>query len=154
VERAFKSLERIKPHVRKWTETTPETVSLVLNNEVDFSYTFITRVVPSQRAGNSIDMPLGQTVNAVEYLAVPKFTKNREAAMKYIAFVLRPDRQSEFSNRMVFSPNNRLAASKVAESTKKYLPDMANPNNVIINDTWWADNFEQLQKRYTAWMLT
>lgn len=154
VERAFRALDRIKPAVRKWTETTPETISLVINNEVDFSYSFITRVIPSQKAGNSIDMPLEQTVNAVEYLAVPKFSKNRDAAMKYIAFVLRPDRQAEFSNRMFFSPNNRLAQTRVAAATQKYLPDMENPKNIIINDAWWADNFESLQKRFTAWMLT
>ncbi|SAI41707.1 extracellular substrate-binding protein [Bordetella ansorpii] len=153
VERAFKALERIKPHVRKWTETTPETISLVLNNEVDFSYSFVTRVIPSQQAGNSIDIPLTQTVNAVEYLAVPKYTKNREAAMRYLAFVLRPDRQAEFSNRMFFSPNAKAAQAQVADATKRYLPDMKNPNNIIINDAWWADNFEKLQKRFTGWLL-
>jgi putative spermidine/putrescine transport system substrate-binding protein len=153
VERAFKALDRIKPYVRKWTETTPETISLVLNNEVDFSYSFVTRVIPSQQAGNSIDFSLAQTVNAVEYLAVPKYSKNPEAAMKYLAFCLRPDRQAEFSNRMFFSPNNRQAQSLVKEKTKKYLPDMNNHNNIIINDAWWSDNFEKLQKRFTGWML-
>ncbi len=153
VERAFKSLERIKKHVRKWTETTPETISLVINNEVDFSYSFITRVIPSQQAGNSIDMPLSQTVNATEYLAVPKGSRNREAAMRYIAFVLRPDRQAEFSNRMFFSPNNKAAAGLVQEATKKYLPDMASKDNIVIDDAWWADNFEALQKRFTGWLL-
>lgn len=153
VERAFKSLERIKPHVRKWTETTPETISLVINNEVDFSYSFITRVIPSQQAGNSIDMPLTQMVNSIEYLAVPKYSKNREAAMRYLAFVLRPDRQAEFSNRMFFSPNNKKAQPMVQDATKKYLPDMTSKNNIIINDAWWADNFEALQKRFTGWLL-
>ncbi|MNK72124.1 Spermidine/putrescine-binding periplasmic protein precursor [compost metagenome] len=153
VERAFKALDRIKPHVRKWTETTPETISLVLNNEVDFSYSFVTRVIPSQQAGNSIDIPLTQTVNATEYLAVPKGTKNREAAMRYLAFVLRPDRQAEFSNRMFFSPNNKDAQPLVEESTKKFLPDMASPANIVINDVWWSENFEALQKRFTGWLL-
>lgn len=153
VERAFKSLEKIKPHVRKWTETTPETISLVTNNEVDFSYSFITRVIPSQQAGNSIDMPLSQTVNSTEYLAVPKGTKNREAAMRYIAFVLQPERQAEFSNRMFFSPNNKLALPMVQEATKKYLPDMTSPTNIVIDDAWWSDNFEALQKRFTGWLL-
>lgn len=153
VERAFKALDRIKPHVRKWTETTPETLSLVISNEVDFSYSFITRVIPSQQAGNSIDMPLSQTVNATEYLAVPKGTKKKEAAMRYLAFVLRPDRQAEFSNRMYFSPNNKEALPLVQEATKKYLPDMTSPANIVINDAWWANNFEALQKRFTGWLL-
>lgn len=154
VERAFRSLEKIKPSVRKWTETTPETISLVLNNEVDFSYSFVTRVVPSRQAGNSIDISLTQTVNAIEYLAVPKYSRNRDAAMKYLALVLRPDRQADFANRMFFSPNSRKAQPMVVDATKKYLPNMDNPNNIIINDAWWADHFETLQKRFTAWMLT
>ena len=36
--------------------------------------------------------------------------------MRYIAFVLRPDRQAEFSNRMFFSPNNKAAAGLVQEA--------------------------------------
>ena len=153
IERGFKALDRIKPHVKKWIETTPETITLLTSNEIDFSYTYLSRVVPAQKAGSSVAMSTGQTINSLEYLAVPKFSKNREAAMRYIAFCLKPDRQAAFANALYFAPNVRKAAPLVAAEARQYMPDALNPNNVILNDAWWADNFDALQKRFTEWML-
>lgn len=153
VERGFKSLDRIKPHVKKWIETTPETITLLTSNEIDFSFTYLSRVVPAQKAGSSVAMSMAQTINSLEYLAVPKHSKNREAAMRYVAFCLRPDRQAAFANSLFFAPNSRKANPMVTADARQYLPDVLNPNNVILNDAWWADNFDALQKRFTEWML-
>lgn len=154
VERGFKALDRIKPHVKKWIEATPETVSLLTSNELDFTYTYLSRIIPAQKAGSSVAMSGPQTINSLEYLAVPKGTKNRAAAMQYLAFCLKPDRQAAFANALYFAPNSRKANALVSAEARPYLPDALNPNNVILNDAWWADNFDTLQKRFTEWMLT
>jgi len=154
VERGFKALDRIKPHVKKWIETTPETITLLTNNEIDFSFTYLSRVIPAQKAGSSVAMSKVQTINSLEYLAVPKFTKNKEAAMRYVAFCLRPDRQAAFANALYFAPNSRKAQPSVQAEARQYMPDATNPNNVIVNDAWWGDNYDALQKRFTEWMLT
>lgn len=153
VERGFKAMDRIKPHVKKWIETTPETVTLLTNNEIDFSFTYLSRVIPAQKAGSSIDMSRQQTINSLEYLAVPKHSKNREAAMRYVAFCLRPDRQAAFANLLYFAPNSKKAQALVQPEARQYMPDATNPNNVIVNDAWWGDHFDALQKRFTEWML-
>lgn len=154
VERGFKALDRIKPHVKKWIETTPETVSLLTSNEIDFSFTYLSRIIPAQKAGSAVEMSRAQTINSLEYLAVPKHSKNREAAMRYIAFCLRPDRQAAFANALYFAPNSKKAQALVQPEARQYMPDATNPANVIVNDTWWGDNFDALQKRFTEWMLT
>src|SRR4029079_14217589 len=46
----FKALDRVKPLVKKWIETTPETITLLTANEIDFSYTYLSRVLPAQKA--------------------------------------------------------------------------------------------------------
>ena len=109
IERGFKALDRIKPAVKKWIETTPETITLITSNELDYTYTYMSRVFPAQKAGSSVAMATGQTINSLEYLAVPKYGKNTEAAMQYVAFCLRPDRQAAFANTVFFAPNARKA---------------------------------------------
>jgi len=109
VERGFKALDRVKPFVKKWIETTPETVTLVTANEIDFSYSYLSRVVPAQKSGSSIDMSRSQTLNSLEYLAVPKYGRNTEAAMRYVAGCLKPERQAAFGNALNFAPNVRKA---------------------------------------------
>lgn len=154
IERGFKSLDRVKPIVKKWIETTPETITLLTANEIDFSYTYLSRVLPAQKTGSSVQMSMQQTINSLEYLAVPKYSKNRDAAMRYVAFCLRPDRQAAFGSTNNFSPNARKGVAMMPADASKGMPDMLNPNNIILNDAWWADNYDTLQKRYTEWMLT
>jgi spermidine/putrescine-binding protein len=142
----FKSLDRIKPHVKKWIETTPETITLLTANEIDFSYTYLSRVLPAQKAGSSVQMSMQQTINSLEYLAVPKFSKNKEAAMRYLAFCLRPDRQAAFGSTNNFMPNARKGAAMLPPDSAKGMPDMRNPNNIVLNDAWWADTYDSPAK--------
>jgi putative spermidine/putrescine transport system substrate-binding protein len=151
IERGFKALDRVKPLVKKWIETTPETITLLTANEIDFSYTYLSRVLPAQKAGSSVAMSMNQTINSLEYLAVPKGGKNKEAAMRYVAFCLRPDRQVAFGATNNFAPNAKKGIAMLPKDAP--MPDMTNPNNIVLNDAWWADNYDALQKRYTEWML-
>lgn len=153
IERGFKALDRIKPVVRKWIEATPETVTLISSGELDFTYSYASRVRPAQKAGTSIEGSFAQTINSFEYLAVPRFGKNTEAAMRYVAFCLRPDRQAAFADALGFAPNTKKGFELASEEAKKFMPDMANPANAILDDAWWADRYTALQKRYTEWML-
>lgn len=153
VERAFKAMDRIKPAVRKWIETTPETVSLLTSNEIDFSYSYLSRVLPAQRAGSSVAMSMRQTLNSLEYLAVPKGGKNIQDAMRYVAFCLRPDRQAAFCELVEFSPNVAGAAEQVSAAARARMPDMKSPDAVVIDDAWWGENYDKLQRRFTEWLL-
>ena len=92
LDRAFKSLERIKPHIRKWIEQTQQTVSLVQTGELDFSYTYLNRAKAARDAGISLDFSQDQLVVYGSYYVVPKVRRTKDAAMKYLAFLLRPDR--------------------------------------------------------------
>jgi putative spermidine/putrescine transport system substrate-binding protein len=153
VERGFASLDKIKPHVRKWIESTPQTVTLLSSNEIDFAYAYIGRIKTAQDGGASVEMSYKQTLNSLEFFAVPKYSPNREAGMRYIAFCLRPDRQAAFGDAIFYTPNARKAFPLVSESARSFMPDMESPDNAVANAAWWADKYTELQKRYTEWQL-
>lgn len=155
VNRAFKALDRIKPHVSKWASTTPEQVSSVVQNEGDFSYSYFNRVKAAQKAGASVDFSFQQTVNSLDFFAVPKGSKNKEAAMRFITFCLKPDRQAEWAIRGYYLPNTSAAMDIVkASPSKDYLPDLGNGKNAIVNAEWWGANYSAVQKRYAEWMIS
>lgn len=155
VDRAFRALDRIKPHVTKWTSTTPEQVTAVVQNEGDFSYSYFNRVKAAQKAGASLDFSFEQTVNSLDYFAVPKGSQNKEAAMRFINFCLRPDRQVEWAVRGYYLPNTVAAMEQVkASPAKAFLPDLTNGKNVIVNAEWWSAHYTAAQKRYAEWMLS
>lgn len=153
VERGFAALDKIKPHIKKWIETTPQTVTLITANELDFTYSYISRVRPAEIGGASIGISTKQTLNSLEYLAVPRGTPNREAAMRYVNFVLKPDRQTAFAEMLFFSPNSKAGLAAASPAARQYMPDLKNPANAVVNDEWWSDNYAKLQKRFTEWLL-
>ncbi|MBL8670096.1 MAG: ABC transporter substrate-binding protein [Alphaproteobacteria bacterium] len=154
VERGFKALDKIKPHVKKWIAETPQTISLVQNNEIDFSYTYSGRVKAAQKDGVSIEFSWAQTINALNYLTVLKGSKRKDAAMRLIAFTLRPDRAAAFAELLGYTPTVNKALPLITPETRRWMPDMKNPKNVVMDDLWWQKNYTALQKRYSEWQLT
>jgi putative spermidine/putrescine transport system substrate-binding protein len=155
VERGFKSLDRIKPFVRKWIETTPQTVSLVESGEIDFSYTYIGRVEAARQTGSTVTYSIKATMSYPEYLTVVKKTRNREAAMKFVAFCTRPDRQAALADAFYYTPSSRKAVALMRPEISKTMSSiMKSPNHVLGNDLWWRDRFVELQKRFLEWQLS
>jgi putative spermidine/putrescine transport system substrate-binding protein len=154
VERGFQSLDRIKPHIQKWIDESPQALTLVQTNEIDFSYVYSGRIKAARAQGASLDYSFKQNINIPEYLSVLKGAPHKEAAMKFVAFALRPDRNAAFAEALSYIPANRKSAALMSEASRKWLPDLASPNNVTMNDVWWAEKFDALQRRFKEWLIT
>lgn len=154
VDRGFAALERIRPHVKTWIEQTPQTIALLQSGEIDFSYTYSGRVRAAQRDGTSIDFSWAQTLNALNYVTVLKGAPNRDAAMQLVAYTLDPERAAAFSDLLGYTPTVAKAMPLVSDETREWLPDMSNEQNVVMDDLWWQQNFAELQKRFSEWLLT
>jgi putative spermidine/putrescine transport system substrate-binding protein len=154
VERAFKSLDRIKPHVPKWAKETQQTLELLRTDEVDFTWTYNTRAVPAKKDGMPIEFSFEQTVIATNYLTVMKGTRNKAVAMQFINFCMRPDRQVHFAEIHYGIPSKKKSLDMVSAEAKKFFADPTNPNHVVLDDLWWRDNYVKLTERFNEWMLT
>lgn len=155
VERAFKVLERIKPHVSKWVEATPQTITLLQTGEADYSYTYANRVQTSNRdqTGAPLAFSFDQCLNGVEYLAVLKNAPNKENAFKFLSFAMKPEYQASCMEAKGAAPISRKAYSMLTPDALKWLPDLKSKNNAYINDEWWAPNLEKLERRFKEWLL-
>jgi putative spermidine/putrescine transport system substrate-binding protein len=153
VNRAFKSLDRIKPFVSNWVEQTPQTVTLVQTGQVDYSYTYATRVKAAQEAKQPIDFSFKQTLTGLEYLVVLKNAPNKANAMKFLQFSMRPDRQAALMNHLGNTPASKSARPLMNPAVQKWLSDPSSKTNLVINDAWWADHFDELTLRFKEWAL-
>lgn len=155
VERAFNSLERIKPAISKWAATTSELTTLVSTNEVDFGLNYTGRVKGAQESGTPLQLSLDQVVISNNYIGVVKGTPRVETAMKFVEFVMRPERQAAFASLDTDIPANPAAISMMSEESKKWLPvDASSPIHIRTDDIWWTDRTEELQQRFLAFLLT
>ena len=154
IERAFKALDRIKDSVSNWIAATPKTIELISQNECDFTYTYNGRVYGAQQAGLPIDYSFKQNINFVDWMAVIKGTKNKDAAMRLLAFIMRPDRQAAMTNLMAYPGTNTKSYELVKPEVQSWLPDLSNPNSAMLDIDWWGENQEVVEKRFKEWQLT
>ena len=155
VDRAFAKLDQLKPHVSKFASSTPEQSSTVAQNEADFSYSYYNRVRAFQASGTPLEFSFEQTNNALDFFAIPKGSRNKEAAMKYIEFCVRPEQQKAWALAGFYMPNHTETLNALRESPEgSFLPDLESGRNAIIDPVWWGDNLTEVQRRYAEWMLT
>lgn len=154
VDRAFRSLDRIKPHVVKWIPETPQTVSLVQSNEVDFVFTYSGRVEAAIRQGVSMDYVYEANIVTPSYLGVPKGSKNKAAGMKLISYFMRPDLQAHFCNIMGYTPVKRAGRPLLAPDVLARQPDLDDEKTAVTDVEWWAKNFVEVNKRFKEWLIT
>jgi putative spermidine/putrescine transport system substrate-binding protein len=154
VDRAFNALDRIKPSVAKWVDSTPQTITLLQTNEVDFSYSYASRVRTTAATGAGMAFSFAQTLNGLEYLAVLKNAPNKDSALKFVSYALQPARQAAVMELLGNTPNSKKAISMLSPATRKWLPDMSSDQNLIMDEWWWSDNFEKLSRRFKEWELS
>lgn len=153
VERGFKALERIKPHVRKWFEQTPQMVTLIQSSEIDFIYAYPNRIRAAVQTGVPLAFSFEQNVNAFNYMSVLKGSKRKKAAMEYLAFALQPETQAKLAEKLSLAPVLTEATKLMSEDARKWLPNLTSPTNAFIDDEYWGKNYDTLDKRFKEWLL-
>lgn len=154
VDRAFRSLDRIKPHVSKWIPGTPETISLIQNNEVDFDYTYSGRVLAAKKQGISVEFVYHAEIVTPASVCVTKGTKHKAAAMKLVAYFMHPELQAAFCNIMGYGPVKRAAMKLLTPETMAQQPNLDDPDTCVTDTAWWAQNFAAVNKRFSEWLIS
>jgi putative spermidine/putrescine transport system substrate-binding protein len=157
VDHAFKILDEIKPHIQKWADTAPQSIQVVQNHEVDFTYTFNGRVFAANNAGAKLGYSMDQVLIFLNSFCVPKGAKNADNAMKLLNFMMKPDRQAAFCEKIAYPPVTVKGLALVSEDIRKaWIPDPANAKNLTVNSEWWGEpgRFAELTTRFQNWLLT
>jgi putative spermidine/putrescine transport system substrate-binding protein len=84
---------------------------------------------------------------------IPKGTPNKDAALKFIAFASTPDAQAEYAKNIAYGPTNTKALAKLDAKVLGNLPTSpANSKDALqFNLKFWADQGEELEKRFASW---
>jgi len=154
VDRAFKKMDQIKPHVI-WWEAGAQAPQLLADKEVVMTTAWNGRLyaaVKNEKKNFKIVWD-GQMVD-YEYWTIPKGHPEKELAYKFLAFTVRPDRHADLSNYISYGPVLKAAVSDVDPQVLPHLPTA--PENVKVgfwvDSRFWADNREALTERWSAWL--
>ena len=158
VDRAFKSLDKIKSEVTVWWSGGEVPGEVLAKGEVSASSAWLNRIISMEEEGTPIAAEINQSILRVDFWSVPKGTKKIGAAMKFINFAIQPERQAALSKLMPYAPCNKKALDFMGADLKKRL--FTSPENmskmVIFNPKgreWWGEHEKEVLEKFNQWLL-
>ncbi|MET4483606.1 ABC transporter substrate-binding protein [Bradyrhizobium sp. F1.13.3] len=160
LDRAFKKLDEIRPHVAKWWTAGGEPPQLLLNREYVMTNCYDGRAITAIRQGAPIRIVWDGAPITYNYWTVLKGGPNNQNAQKLIAFV----------NRAKIAAASTLALGYPGPNINQLLhlpPDLApllsineeNSSKLAVEDSAWLaakrpdgkSNADYIQDRWLAW---
>jgi putative spermidine/putrescine transport system substrate-binding protein len=151
-DRAFKKLTELKPNIQ-WWEAGAQPPQFLVAGDVVMSTAYNGRIDAANRDGRHLKISWPGGIYDLDYWVIPQGTPNKAKAMDFIAFASTPQAQADYSKNIAYGPTNKKA---LAELDAKVLADLptapANARDALqFNVKFWADQGEQLEKRFAAW---
>ena len=157
VDRAFRSLDRIKPHVKTWWSDNSQAQQLMEQEEVDLIH------MTNGRASQSIldhKAPFAFVWNEATYSGhgegwiVPTGCPNPIGGMKFLDIVGRAEYQAVFARLLYYAPQNPKAIPLLDDKIAKLMPSYPDNEKLahLINFQWWADNQATVARRFEQWL--
>jgi putative spermidine/putrescine transport system substrate-binding protein len=156
IDKAFASYDRVKSSVVKWWETGAVPTQMLTDREVTMTTVWNGRMAALQQAGVPAAISWNQGLLKRDCWAVPKGSKNRANAMKFIAFGTMPIPQARLSSLIPYGFVNSRAAEYIPAKQLALLPSgpAIKPLLVPYNYDWWTDNRDEVIARWNKWVLS
>jgi putative spermidine/putrescine transport system substrate-binding protein len=156
LDRAFASLDRIKPHIKKWWASDQVALSqqMIRDKEVVMTMAFSGRVTPLIAEGVPLTMVWNQASPNIGLWAIPKGDPNADAAHKLISVAMGAENQAKFAKGIGsgYGFLNPAAAKLFSEDELKTMPSSHFDTAFYIDNDWWGQNLSKILPRWNQWM--
>lgn len=155
IERAFKSLSRIRPSVVKFWDSGALSVQLLADKETVLSSIWSSRAQAARDKGAPVAIQWNQNLVNLTSTSITKSARNLDAARMFVDYTLSPAVQERW-----LSANNEFTINR---KTYKTMPrDLVDPQTgkpwtvsqgVMKDARWWADNRQKVGERWSKWII-
>ncbi len=159
VERAFKKLAQLKPHVLVWWNSGAQSAQVLQDKEVNMVGAWNGRVQALMEEGpnkDKIGVTFDQQMIVSDCWLMPKGAPNKDLAMKAIAIMMRPEVQAALPKYINYAPANNRAydTGLITKEMAARLPN--SPENkgkgFVMSVDWWVKNTDEMVKRFDAFL--
>lgn len=152
VERAFKKLDAIKPHIQ-WWEAGAQPPQMLASGDLVMSSAYNGRIDAAQKEGKNLKIVWAGNIYDVDSWAIPTGAPKMEQALKFIAFASQPENQKVYAESIAYGPTNVKAVGLITPKIAETLPTApANLKDAIAIDIpFWVDHGEELEQRFNTW---
>jgi putative spermidine/putrescine transport system substrate-binding protein len=155
VDRALKKMTEIKPHVRAWFKGGGHVQQIMRQKEADLGVGMAGRIIVVAKQGAPLAWEWNDQIVVLDTWNILKGSRNKEAAMKFIAFASDPQRQAAFAGKTFYGPANKKAYDFIDKETAVLLPTY--PENlakgIILDGSWYEKHEAEVEKLWDAWKM-
>lgn len=155
VDRAFKKLDEIKPHVKVWWGAGAQPPQLLADGEVTITTAYNGRIYDAvKNSGKAFKIVWDGAALDWDMWAIPKGTPKLELAKKFVAFASKPENLATQTKYIPYGPSSLEASSLVDPEILPHLPTAPenSTNSFSISAEYWADHDEELTQRFNNWL--
>lgn len=155
VDRAFKSLDRIRPHISTWWSSSAQSMQLIQSGEVDMISIWNGRAQAAIDGKAPVSINWNQGLYSIEGWGIPKGTPRSEEAKAFVKFCGDAKRQAAFTDDLGYGPTNLHSYQYISAKRAAVLPTA--PDNlkgmVLPSPQWWKENREKVTERFNTWII-
>ncbi len=160
VDRAFAKLDTIKSDV-VWWEAGAQPPQLLADGEVTMTTAYNGRIFNAVAGeGKPFEIVWDGQVWDLDLWVIPKGAKNKDAALDFLKFSTATEQLAKQASWISYGPARKSSASLVGKYHNKDIDmgpqmptDPSNLTNAVQNNfEFWADNADQLNERFNAWL--
>jgi putative spermidine/putrescine transport system substrate-binding protein len=156
VDRALKSLAKIKPNIVAWWASGAQSAQLLKDGEADMVAIWNGRAGAVIKDGAKAAITYNQGIFNTDCLVIPKGAKNVALAQKAIALMVSPDLQANIPKYIDYGPTNSKAfdTGKIspAEAEKINSSPANAAKQTYMNFDYWRENLAKLTERMDAFL--
>jgi putative spermidine/putrescine transport system substrate-binding protein len=157
VDRCFRSLDRIKPHVKLWWSDNSLSQQAMEQGDVDLIGMMCGRATESIRDHHApFEIVWNEAIceGGAEGWIVPVGCPNPKGGMKFLDFVGRAEYQAVFARLIYYGPQNPKAYDFVDPQLARLLPTFPANQKLahMIDFSWWSTNLKAMQQRFQVWL--
>lgn len=155
VERAYASLEKIKPNVDVWWTGGAQSSQLIQSGEVDMIGLWNARAQAAIDGGAAVKIVWNQGLYSIEGWGIPKGSPRADLARRFVKFCADAKQQSLFTEFLAYGPTNLKAYEHIPAERATTLPtfDANLKQMAIAQEAWWSVNRAPMTERFNAWIL-
>jgi len=162
VDRAFAKLDAIKEHV-VWWEAGAQPPQLLADGEVAMTTAYNGRIFNAvANEGKPFEIVWDGQILDLDLWVIPKGAPNKELAMDFLKFSTATEQLAKQASYISYGPARLSSGPLVGKFDGKDIdmgPQMPtapeNMTNAVQNDfNFWADNADQLNERFNAWLAS
>ena len=159
-DRAFKKLDTIKDHVL-WWEAGAQPPQMLADGEVMMTSAYNGRIFNAQvTEKKNFAIVWDNQLFAFDFYAIVKGTPRMDEALRYLQFASATPQLANQASWISYGPVRKSSSALVGKHAtagvdmKPHMPtDPKNFKTALLNNSdFWADNQDELNERFNAWL--